>query len=460
MTKKSVAFSELPLDVVFEILGFLPVEDIIRIRYVCRSLRSASYQRTIWATAYKRSELLLPEGPSCDQDASQLEELLVRASRIRRNWTSSCPMTFSKRQFPHRLPAHSFDANVISGRFLQLAQKDGLAWYDLDANLSSLPIMAYPCRNVNTAVGFLNHQVNADGQGPGVAWVAFVCDQPPSTIVILKVDFSRLEVALHSRVPANNLIAMTLSHDWLLPVREFRSADDPMDLYHIPTKSLISFPMHERVRHLSDLTRMNFIITSQFLFLLLSVHSETLVDVYPLPQNESADEMPSNLVRSHTGSYPHPISKLQLFDPSIVNTSIHPIEQDIQLSFLGLIFVNRGPTGWTSKIGLHLFDMILHPDGNLTFTTQSERILNVGMSSTELYHCSRSGQCLAVTHSTPGPVIFAHHIQRKDSGCVMNVKSIKVPELAQIRDMLGFDGFTGRICLVNGFSNIEILDCA
>jgi len=224
----------------------------------------------------------------------------------------------------------------------------------------------------------------------------------------------------------------------------------------------------ERVRHTSDLTRMNYIITPQFLFLLFSLRTETLVDVYPLPQLDSSAsgslELPRSLaIRSHTGSYPHSISKVQLFEESpLLQTPLQSLGgSDQQLSFLGLISLNRWPSGWTSKIGLHVFDIVLHPDGTLTLTTESERVLNVGMSSTALHLCSRSGQCLAITHSTPGPVIFAHHIQRKDSGCVMNVKSIKLPEdLVQIRHMLGFDGFTGRICLVNGWSNIEILDCA
>ena len=35
-----------------------------------------------------------------------------------------------------------------------------------------------------------------------------------------------------------------MGHDWLLPIREFASSDDPIDLFHIPSRATVHVPMH------------------------------------------------------------------------------------------------------------------------------------------------------------------------------------------------------------------------
>ncbi|KAF8195581.1 hypothetical protein BJ912DRAFT_148735 [Pholiota molesta] len=114
-------------------------------------------------------------------------------------------------------------------------------------------------------------------------------------------------------------------------------------------------------------------------------------------------------------------------------------------------YVNRSPTTWTSKIGLHFFDAAVDPHGALTFTTQSQTILNVGIATTSLSLSSRAGICLAVTHSSPGPAILAHRIERhQNSGCNMTTRAIKLPDGESSREMLAFDGYRGRLCLITG----------
>jgi len=202
---------------------------------------------------------------------------------------------------------------------------------------------------------------------------------------------------------------------------------------------------------------MNFVITPQYLYLMFSLRSETLVDMYLLPTSPSAAASPWKLPRSHSGRYPRAISNLQFVEalPQLTTYSI------ARTTFLALVYVGGSPTTWTSKIGLCVFDAIVDPAGTLTFNTGAQTTLNVGMATTELSLSASSGICLAVTHSSPGPVVLAHHIRRQQSSAwTMSVKTLDLSEGFQSRGMIAFDGFRGRLCLINGWTNIEILDYA
>lgn len=197
---------------------------------------------------------------------------------------------------------------------------------------------------------------------------------------------------------------------------------------------------------------MKFLITPRLLFMMFPLRTQTLVNVYPLPRiPNQVQPKCRGLLRSHCGAYPHPISTLQ-----IVETSVN---SDLSISFLALVYVTRSPTSWTSRIGLHLFDVNLESTGTLSFLTTSIRTLNVGIATTTLGSSSRAGSCLAVTHSLPGPKILLHYIQHHHHAkSTMAVKALTLPEGLQSRDMLSFDGVEGRLCLINGWTNIEILD--
>ena len=146
---------------------------------VCRRLYQATFERNVWVNCYHRSSLLLPEGPLSCQSAQQLEAILVRATKIHRSWTSDVSTTLSRRKFPRSLPTYDFDADVISGRYLQLAEGDiGISWYDLESTDLTNPILTYPCHTIIPMPGFLNYSVNANGEGPDTVWVSFVAAHP------------------------------------------------------------------------------------------------------------------------------------------------------------------------------------------------------------------------------------------------------------------------------------------
>jgi len=205
---------------------------------------------------------------------------------------------------------------------------------------------------------------------------------------------------------------------------------------------------------------MNYVITPRFLFMLFSLRTETLVDMYILPYiPTNPPGLHTRLSRSHSGIYPHAISNLQTVDTTSASRPSYVATYDGHASFLALVYVSRSPTSWTSKIGLHLFDVNVESTGTLSFLTKSVRTLDVGIATTTLASNSRAGKCLAVTHSLPGPKIIAHYIQYyHDAECTMALKPLTLPEGLQSRTMLSFDGVQGRLCLISGWTNIEILD--
>jgi len=154
-----------------------PVKPRSRLQ-VCRRLRQATYERSVWLSAYERSDFLLKKGPLSSQFSSELEHSLIRAAKINKNWTSGKPTFYTRRRFPRTLPTYDFDSNIISGRFLQLAESTGLSWYDLDANDMATPILTYTCGSLIPFAGYIIHQVNAGGEGPDSVWVSFICNTP------------------------------------------------------------------------------------------------------------------------------------------------------------------------------------------------------------------------------------------------------------------------------------------
>ena len=204
---------------------------------------------------------------------------------------------------------------------------------------------------------------------------------------------------------------------------------------------------------------MNYVITP--FFLLFSLRSETRVDVYSLPRlpDPVLPSFHTRLYRSHCGVYPHAVSSLQIVETSVNQSNTTAPNNHGHVSFLALVYVTRSPTSWTSKIGLHLFDVNVESNGTLSFLTKSMRTLDVGIATTRLASSSRDGKCLAVTHSLPGPKIIAHYIQHHDDAeSTMTSKTLSLPEGLQSRCMLSFDGARGRLCLTTGWTNIEILD--
>ncbi|TFK40777.1 hypothetical protein BDQ12DRAFT_721394 [Crucibulum laeve] len=456
-----------PDDILYEILSRLPVLDIIRLRRVCKRILNASYERCIWLNVYRNSDFLLPDGPFPSQCARELEKLLVRAALVRRGWaspSSSVPFT-SNRTFPRELPLYGFTASVIAGRYFMLAEIDGLRWFDLDRPTKEwgTPILQYLCGEVVAITGLLCHQVYERTEKFISAWVAFVRSHK---IVILKVSFTSSGTYMEPimELPAHNIVAVKMDYGFVLPIKEFNHADEHMDLYHIPTKLKFSLPMHELVHTLSDLNYMNYLITPEYLVLMFSQRSETAIEIYPLPGVLSRNLQDNQLVCSHRGIYPHSISKVQPFNlephsSSSNNTSSTRKSSDQHIAFLALVYTSRNPMAWTSKIKLQLVDIYFLSGTSLNVVDRCDLTLNVGIATTDLACTSSTGSGLAVTHSTPGPLLQAYYISH-NSGLKdpMKKKWLELPRDLGSRELLAFDGYRGRLCVIHGWSQMDVID--
>lgn len=215
--------------------------------------------------------------------------------------------------------------------------------------------------------------------------------------------------------------------------------------------------------------------------MLFPLKSETHIEVYPLPHTK--ETMPSSnslLSLSHQGVYPHMISRSNLFNrrPSQKKLAAAPTEEDANptectkstnvdseetISLLSVVYMRQSPSpgAWTSKVNLHLLDARLRTSGAIEFSTRCSQMLQVGIAATTLSSTSHNGTGFAITHSSPGPTIRVYHIQDQDgSEPSMSAQTLKLPSGLQSREMLAFDGYRGRLCLVHGWTRIEVIDYA
>ncbi|KAH7916720.1 hypothetical protein BJ138DRAFT_5822 [Hygrophoropsis aurantiaca] len=68
------------------IIDHLPIRNVILLRLVSKYLHQATYDRSIWAHAYRTSSLLRPPGPFAWQTSQILESSLVQTTHLSLNW--------------------------------------------------------------------------------------------------------------------------------------------------------------------------------------------------------------------------------------------------------------------------------------------------------------------------------------------------------------------------------------
>ncbi|KAH7914530.1 hypothetical protein BJ138DRAFT_1143622 [Hygrophoropsis aurantiaca] len=89
----------LPLDILYRIISFTSVLDIIRFRQISRFFRELMQTDTIWRNAYRTTSLPRYPGPFPHQSAAFLRDTLVRSARVAQNWAPNVPVPTSQRTF-------------------------------------------------------------------------------------------------------------------------------------------------------------------------------------------------------------------------------------------------------------------------------------------------------------------------------------------------------------------------
>ncbi|EAU86028.1 hypothetical protein CC1G_11700 [Coprinopsis cinerea okayama7 len=463
-----LTLSTLNNDILVEILGFLAPEDIARARQVCRSLMIAAQQGTVWRSVYQRSRLLLPDGPYSHHQPRDLERLLIRSSQLYKTWgpnPSQGQRINSRLTYPRELPTYSFDAQVISGRYLQLAEDGVISWYDLDGDCTA-PLLVFDCPYIATIPGFLKFQTNAQGEGEDSVWVTFIRSYPMD-IVVLKVKFgSQPTVTLEATLPAASVVEVQLANDYVLPVKEFHSRDEPLELFHIPSKGVYHVPRHASVQRVYDLGHITYLFSPNHLFALYPHKSDTHIEAYRLPSAEDsiADH---TVLQTHSGVYPHLMSRTCVFQraPNDPPSTPQSMPYDDEVTFLSVVcasapFQSRART---PELNLHLLDAKLLPSGKIDFAKRCSEHVPVGsFTPTTLVSTSRSGSGFAIIHA-PHSLTSVYYIQHQDGMQPSIVQhALKIPTGLQDGHLLAFDGYRGRVCWINGWhdewSQIDVVD--
>ncbi|KAK0466779.1 uncharacterized protein EV420DRAFT_648054 [Desarmillaria tabescens] len=182
-------FLDLPVDLFLSIFRFLSLNDILRIRQVCRYLQEVCGLPSVWhlllRTQIIEQSIPFPSGPPGwlnSVGARELEGLVVRAVRARRNWTSPSPRATRQLEIsiaPTRLPAQQ--RRVIALKFFTRGSHS----YILSAALSihtqpNPPQLCIECWDINRTPLCI-----ARRQGPWLGGCAFNKDPsyPPSVAV-------------------------------------------------------------------------------------------------------------------------------------------------------------------------------------------------------------------------------------------------------------------------------------
>ncbi|KAH7919050.1 hypothetical protein BV22DRAFT_1199714 [Leucogyrophana mollusca] len=121
----------LPVDILYNIIAFLNVVDIIHLRQVSQRLFQVTQHRAVWHDAYSQSALPRPPGPFTWQSTQQLEYGLITTAKVERNWPPqvASPITSHK----VTLAAGGRQFYLVFGRWILAGGRNEVLCYDLDA---------------------------------------------------------------------------------------------------------------------------------------------------------------------------------------------------------------------------------------------------------------------------------------------------------------------------------------
>ncbi|EIW80497.1 hypothetical protein CONPUDRAFT_144564 [Coniophora puteana RWD-64-598 SS2] len=91
---------DLPLDIVYHILAYLDIQDVLRLRILSSSFLAVTYSRPVWAALYARSALPRPPGPLPTQSAQALEDILRKSARVQKGMFGPNSLSDNTPQYP------------------------------------------------------------------------------------------------------------------------------------------------------------------------------------------------------------------------------------------------------------------------------------------------------------------------------------------------------------------------
>ncbi|KAH7910326.1 hypothetical protein BJ138DRAFT_1101953 [Hygrophoropsis aurantiaca] len=135
----------LPIDVLYHIIGFMPVLDIVRFRQTSLFFREVTGARAIWREAYRATSLPRDPGPFLHQSTATLKDSLIKSAKIARNWAPNEPIPTATRTFQD--DRYYSNRRLFMGRwFMGIQEAQHINCTDLDSASGEVtPRVIYSC---------------------------------------------------------------------------------------------------------------------------------------------------------------------------------------------------------------------------------------------------------------------------------------------------------------------------
>ncbi|KAH7926014.1 hypothetical protein BV22DRAFT_973779, partial [Leucogyrophana mollusca] len=110
----------IPIDVLYRIVSFISVLDIVRLRLVSKFFWEVMEGRTVWSNAYRTTTLPRHPGPFPHQSTEMLKETLLESAKLARNWAPHEPIPTARRTLPVEGDGPH---QLVLGRWLMYVEK-------------------------------------------------------------------------------------------------------------------------------------------------------------------------------------------------------------------------------------------------------------------------------------------------------------------------------------------------
>ncbi|KAF9012309.1 hypothetical protein BDQ17DRAFT_693036 [Cyathus striatus] len=242
--------TSLPDDVLLAILSHLPPRDLSFVRQASKHFRRLSYERAVWAPLYRNSRLFLPPGPLLTHSAADLEHLVLRATKLDRNWNSSSPSPRAQRLIRAvKLPYHAI---FLHNHYLILGGTSSFNVYDIEHSTHSPSLVAHLSDSSSTFSSYHHLPDASHSLGDYFLLAAYRKSKslPQAAVVVWKVmprsPHPPLLIAQAPLSPSLTSPYIKTAYDCLLidsPAGNPSSAlNTPTNLLHIPTNRLYTIP--------------------------------------------------------------------------------------------------------------------------------------------------------------------------------------------------------------------------
>ncbi|KIK93058.1 hypothetical protein PAXRUDRAFT_145874 [Paxillus rubicundulus Ve08.2h10] len=194
--------SNLPVEILLMIMGFLPILDLVSSFKVCKLFNHLLSDDLFWRSQYRNASILRPPGPFRDQTTAFLQDALVSSARVAQNWPpytkSPTPRIGENFEMFHAFPF----SKLLAGRWLIAGDKQLIWCYDLNNPIPRVFYQPHLVANFFQCVSTTNDkgelvifavsetQVGNSQRGINIYKVAIKSNGPEITSRILRQDVS------------------------------------------------------------------------------------------------------------------------------------------------------------------------------------------------------------------------------------------------------------------------------